>query len=70
MIPVEPKLSRRGLGRLGAAAATIAAVGAVRAITVYTIMNTTSVNITTTITSRSCILSFFMSGFGFFLGFF
>jgi urea transport system substrate-binding protein len=33
MIPVEPKLSRRGLGRLGAAAATIAAVGAVKAAT-------------------------------------
>ncbi len=33
MIPVEPKLSRRGLGRLGAAAATIAAIGAVKAAT-------------------------------------
>ncbi|MBN8928935.1 MAG: urea ABC transporter substrate-binding protein, partial [Rhodospirillales bacterium] len=33
MSPVEPKLSRRGLGRLGAAAATIAAIGAARAAT-------------------------------------
>ncbi|HEY8287918.1 MAG TPA: transporter substrate-binding protein, partial [Acetobacteraceae bacterium] len=31
MKPVEPTLSRRGLGRLGAAAATIAAIGAVKA---------------------------------------
>ena len=33
MTPVEPKVSRRGLGRLGAAAATIAAMGAVKAAT-------------------------------------
>ena len=33
MTPVEPKLSRRGLGRLGAAAATLAALGAVKAAT-------------------------------------
>jgi urea transport system substrate-binding protein len=33
MNPVDPKVSRRGLGRLGAAAATIAAIGAVKAAT-------------------------------------
>ncbi len=33
MIPDEPKLSRRGLGRFGAAVATIAAIGAVKAAT-------------------------------------
>src|SRR5260221_1686070 len=33
MSPVEPIISRRGLGRLGAAAATIAAMGAVKAVT-------------------------------------
>jgi len=33
MTPVEPKLSRRGLGRFGAAAATLAALGAVKAAT-------------------------------------
>jgi len=33
MTPVDTKLSRRGLGRLGAAAATIAAIGAVKAAT-------------------------------------
>src|ERR1700733_11922383 len=33
MSPVEPIISRRGLGRLGAAAATVAALGAVKAAT-------------------------------------
>jgi urea transport system substrate-binding protein len=33
MNPIQPKLSRRGLGRLGAAAATVAAMGAAKAVT-------------------------------------
>src|SRR5690348_14503665 len=33
MAPLDTSLSRRGLGRLGAAAATIAAIGAVKAAT-------------------------------------